>query len=101
MESNIEQNTQTTHAAPSGTKYVMSFVWMILLTAAAFAAVMLQVIPDAMVIPFIIALAAVQVILQLFTFMHLDLKNNWLTVMFTFTGLGIGLICAIALWLIS
>ncbi|PTX60729.1 cytochrome c oxidase subunit 4 [Melghirimyces profundicolus] len=102
MEAKVQQNqTQIKkQSSESSLKHLISFGWMILLTAVAFAAVALNIVPQNLVIPLILALAVVQVFLQLFTFMHLDFKKHRLTVMFMFTGIGIGVICAVALWIL-
>ncbi|SDW79854.1 cytochrome c oxidase subunit 4 [Marininema mesophilum] len=101
MQTNVQQNTSTSASQDSSMKYVLSFVWMLLLTGASFAIVIMRLVPEGMVIPALLILALLQVLLQFFTFMHLDLKKNGLTVIFTFSGIGIGVICAVALWLIS
>ncbi|SMO70591.1 cytochrome C oxidase subunit IV family protein [Melghirimyces algeriensis] len=67
------QASPTVHGETTG-KYLMSFFWMILLTAIAFTLVGMNALPPSLMIPAILFLAALQVILQLFTFMHLDLK---------------------------
>ncbi|MDA8354101.1 MAG: cytochrome C oxidase subunit IV family protein [Firmicutes bacterium] len=53
-------------------KYLMSFAWMLLVTVIAFVLVGLQLLPENLLILVILGLAALQVLLQLFTFMHLD-----------------------------
>ncbi|OYD07012.1 cytochrome C oxidase subunit IV family protein [Paludifilum halophilum] len=104
METEVQQNQaqQETDPTPeSAVKHLLSFALMIGLTLVAFAAVMLEVVPAGMVIPFILVLAVIQVFLQLFTFMHLDLKNNRMTVTFVMMGLIIGAICAVALFVLG
>ncbi|SMO75827.1 cytochrome C oxidase subunit IV family protein [Melghirimyces algeriensis] len=96
MEANTQPTQAQTGKQDSGLKYVASFALMILLTAVAFAAVAMNIVPQGWVIPLILVLAAVQVFLQLFTFMHLDLKKDAVTVSFMVTGLFIGVVCAVA-----
>lgn len=103
METKVETKQQPAQQpAPEGSgKHIVSFAAMILLTAVAFALVSYEMLAPTMVIPVIIGLALVQVFLQLFTFMHLDIKKHRMTVLFIMTGLFIGLLCAVALWLLE
>ncbi|MDA8351804.1 MAG: cytochrome C oxidase subunit IV family protein [Firmicutes bacterium] len=99
MEAKMEQAKpqQESQATESDAKHLASFAVMIVLTAIAFAAVTMDIVPPAMVIPLIIGLAAIQVMMQFFTFMHLDFKKHRITVTFIFTGLLFGVICVVAL----
>ncbi|MDR6225844.1 cytochrome C oxidase subunit IV family protein [Desmospora profundinema] len=104
METKVQTNQQQTSKPPASegaAKHVKSFALMILLTAAAFALVVYEVMPPVLLIPVIVGLAMVQVFLQLFTFMHLDMKKHKITVAFMMTGLFIGILCAVALWLLE
>ena len=79
-------------------RYILSFVWMLLFTAAAFYIVMAQVFfrPQT-TLWWILALAVVQVILQLFTFMHLDWKHYWLIVILFALGLFIAVVSVVVI----
>ncbi len=55
---------------------VITFALMIFFTALAFLAVASDIIPASFAIPFILILAVVQVILQLYYFMHLNQKGH-------------------------
>ncbi|SFS30072.1 cytochrome C oxidase subunit IV family protein [Marininema halotolerans] len=101
METNVQHQPNQSVSEDRSMKYVLSFVWMLLLTGASFAIVTMHLVPENMVIPALLILAMLQVLLQFFTFMHLDFKKSRLTAVFTFSGIAIGFICAIALWLIS
>jgi cytochrome c oxidase subunit 4 len=77
---------------------LLSFAAMLVLTAVAFALVWLRMPPN-MVIPVIFVLAFVQVILQLYSFMHLkEKKNNALPILFITSGIIFGLIFAWYMW---
>ena len=56
-------------------KQVINFAIMIFLTFLAFAAVVADFSPN-FIKPFILLLAAIQVVLQLYTFMHMDDKKG-------------------------
>ncbi|PTM56439.1 cytochrome C oxidase subunit IV family protein [Desmospora activa] len=103
METKVETKQQpTTQPAAEGVgKHIVSFAAMILLTAVAFVLVSYEMMAPSMLIPVIVGLALVQVFLQLFTFMHLDIKKHRMTVLFMMTGLFIGILCAVALWLLE
>ncbi|PRO64750.1 cytochrome C oxidase subunit IV family protein [Alkalicoccus urumqiensis] len=61
---------------------IASFVFMIFMTSTAFLTVASDAIPTGFAIPFILLLASVQVIMQLYYFMHLNSKGNaWANVM--------------------
>lgn len=57
---------------------IVSFVVMIFFTALAFLAIASDYIPSSFALPFILILAVIQVILQLYYFMHLkDKEHGW------------------------
>ncbi|CAM3961026.1 cytochrome C oxidase subunit IV family protein [Alkalicoccus chagannorensis] len=61
---------------------IVSFVFMIFITSTAFLTVASDVIPTHFAIPFILMLAGVQVVMQLYYFMHMNAKGNgWINVM--------------------
>jgi len=72
--------------------HLISFTLMIFLTLMAFAAVGFEGSAASFTIPFILLLAAVQVIFQLFYFMHMKHKGHEAPQLFLFSGLGFGLI---------
>ena len=84
------------------TSYLIGFGGSLVLTAFSFAAVMSGVVPSSMVLPTITALAVVQLVVQLFFFMHLgtapEQRSN--TVIFVLTLLLIATIVAGSLWVI-
>ncbi|RDI47588.1 cytochrome c oxidase subunit IVB [Falsibacillus pallidus] len=65
--------------------HVVSFALMIFLTLVAFAAVYADM-SKWFIVPFILLLAAVQVILQLYYFMHMSHKGHESPQMFLFSG---------------
>ncbi|MBL4952552.1 cytochrome c oxidase subunit IVB [Neobacillus sp. OS1-32] len=75
---------------------IVSFTLMIFLTLLAFAAVAIKGFTSWFTIPFIVLLAAVQVVFQLYYFMHMSHKGHEAPSMFLFTGLFMGLIIVLA-----
>jgi cytochrome c oxidase subunit 4 len=77
---------------------LLSFVAMMVLTAIAFVLVWLRVPPN-VVIPVVFVMAFVQVILQLYSFMHLkEKKNNAFPILFMSSGIFFGLVFAWYMW---
>ncbi|MGL4521720.1 MAG: cytochrome c oxidase subunit IVB [Bacilli bacterium] len=77
---------------------VVSFSLMILLTFVSFGAVLFEdVISKWFSVPFIILLAFVQVIFQLYYFMHMKHKGHGVAQVTIFTGLFIAMISVLAL----
>lgn len=104
METKVQTKQQQTAKPPASEgagKHVRSFAVMMLLTLAAFVLVAYQVLPPVWLIVVIVGLAMVQVFLQLFTFMHLDIKKHKVIVLFMMAGLFFGLVCAVGLWLLE
>ncbi|PYZ93272.1 cytochrome-c oxidase [Salipaludibacillus keqinensis] len=61
---------------------LISFVFMIFITSMAFLSIASDAVPSGFAIPFILILASVQVILQLYFFMHMNAKGTgWVNVM--------------------
>ncbi|SHE97794.1 cytochrome c oxidase subunit 4 [Seinonella peptonophila] len=80
-------------------RYLLSFIWMLLFTGAAFYIVISKVVTNPNTIFWLIfSMAIVQVILQLFTFMHLDWKHYRIIVIFI--GLAV-LIAFISAWVLG
>jgi len=71
---------------------IVSFALMLFLTLIAFAAVALKGFTAWFTIPFILLLAAVQVVFQLFYFMHMSHKGHEAPSLFLFSGLLVGLL---------
>ncbi|MBM7095902.1 cytochrome C oxidase subunit IV family protein [Bacillus sp. H-16] len=68
--------------AREGKQQIISFVFMIFLTSIAFLTVASDTIPNRFAIPFILIIAGVQVIMQLYYFMHLNERGNgWSNIM--------------------
>lgn len=77
-------------------RYLLSFLWMLVFTAIAFYIVMEKVFSNPQTtFWFIFILAVLQVILQLFTFMHLDWKHYWLIVIFFSLGVIIAIVSVV------
>ncbi|MFJ7728897.1 cytochrome c oxidase subunit IVB [Neobacillus sp. NPDC097160] len=69
---------------------VISFTLMIFLTLIAFASVAMKGFTAWFTIPFILLLAAVQVVFQLFYFMHMSHKGHEAPTLFLFSGVFVG-----------
>ncbi|MFD2212993.1 MULTISPECIES: cytochrome c oxidase subunit IVB [Bacillaceae] len=68
---------------------VVTFGMMIFLTIVAFIAVGYDGIAEWFKIPFIITLAVIQVIFQLYYFMHMSHKGHETPALFLFSGVGV------------
>ncbi|WP_045515416.1 cytochrome c oxidase subunit IVB [Neobacillus niacini] len=75
---------------------VVSFALMIFLTLIAFAAVAIKGFSAWFIVPFILLLAVVQVIFQLYYFMHMSHKGHEAPSMFLYSGLLVGLVTVLA-----
>lgn len=75
---------------------VISFALMIFLTLVAFVAVAYEGFSSWFTIPFILLLAVIQVIYQLFYFMHMSHKGHGLISIFMFSGIGIAFLTVLA-----
>lgn len=84
----------------SARKHVWSFVWMLVLTAASFIAVGMKLLPMAIVVPLIVFFACIQVVLQLFTFMHMDQKGHAIPIIFISLGIVIAVVSVIGIQLL-
>ncbi|WP_409294494.1 cytochrome c oxidase subunit IVB [Peribacillus sp. SCS-26] len=71
---------------------VISFALMIFLTLIAFGAVMYEGFTPWFIVPFIMLLAVVQVIFQLYYFMHMSHKGHETVQLFLYSGLTVALI---------
>ncbi|MBA4541871.1 cytochrome C oxidase subunit IV family protein [Thermoactinomyces daqus] len=78
-------------------KHVFSFVWMILFTAIAFWIVGENKLSLEQTFWIILILAILQVILQLFTFMHLAQRGYGIVILFFALGLLIAVISAVGI----
>ncbi|MBM7703351.1 cytochrome c oxidase subunit IVB [Metabacillus iocasae] len=75
---------------------VISFALMIFLTLVAFFAVYNEDFTGWFTVPFIILLAVVQVVFQLYYFMHMNHKGHDVPAMFLYSGLAVGLLTVLA-----
>jgi cytochrome o ubiquinol oxidase operon protein cyoD len=95
-------STASADAASHGNmkSYTIGFALSMLLTLASFGVVMTGHVPHSMRLTFIVALAVVQLLVQLVYFLHLgsapDQRNN--TAIFICTGLLIVIVVAGSLW---
>lgn len=75
---------------------VISFSLMIFLTLLAFAAVGFDSFSKWFIIPIIVLLAVVQVIFQLYYFMHMSNKGHSMPALFLYSGLTVGAVTILA-----
>lgn len=75
---------------------VVSFTLMIFLTLVAFAAVAVKGFTAWFTVPFILLLAFVQVVFQLYYFMHMSHKGHEAPSLFLYSGLLVGLVTVLA-----
>lgn len=81
-------------------KHLIAFAVMLVLTAIAFAAVATGALPVAALVALLLIMAAIQVILQFFTFMHLDQKGHFFPILFTGAGLLFAVVVVLGVWLL-
>ena len=81
-------------------KHLIAFVIMMILTAIAFAAVATGTLPAATLITLLLVMAAIQVLIQFFTFLHLDQKGHFFPIFFTGAGLLFAVIVVLGVWLL-
>ncbi|MFZ4450277.1 cytochrome C oxidase subunit IV family protein [Salibacterium aidingense] len=79
---------------------ITAFAFMIFLTLLAFLAVGMEMVEPGFTIPFILLLAVVQFVLQLFYFMHLKDKDHQWPNAFMMTGIVVATPAVIALVLL-
>ncbi|WP_453997188.1 cytochrome c oxidase subunit IVB [Bacillus nitroreducens] len=84
--SNVDLAYRRRKSAEEMKHHVISFALMIFLTIIAFIAVGYGDFSPYLVVPFILLLAVVQVILQLYYFMHMNQKGHEAPKLFLFTG---------------
>jgi cytochrome c oxidase subunit IV len=75
---------------------VVTFSLMIFLTLIAFAAVAVKGFTAWFTVPFILLLAVVQVVFQLYYFMHMKHKGHEAPSLFLYSGLLVGLVTILA-----
>lgn len=78
-------------------RYIISFIWMIFFTAISFLLVGKQWFNADVTFSLILSLAIAQVIIQLFTFMHLDMKRYRIILIFLCVGVVIATISAVGI----
>lgn len=113
MESNIQKNSHSFERSTIDVslkqkkvttrkyrKLFVAFGLMFVFTILAFYAVSSDAIANSFALPFIFLLACLQVVLQLFLFMHLDEKGNAFPISFIFTGVVVAAVTVAALMLL-
>jgi cytochrome c oxidase subunit 4 len=92
-----EQRAEKAGKGESAAKHVFSFAWMILFTVIAFIVVEYQILNPEQTFWLILGLAVLQVILQMFTFMHLDRKGFGIVIIFISIGIFIATVAAVGI----
>ena len=94
------------HGAPHGTfgSYMLGFILSVVLTAAAFAAVMVPgVVARDLIVPVIIGLAVVQMFVHVYFFLHLSAApdQRWNVNAFAFAVMTVIILVIGSLWIMS
>ena len=99
-------NAHNSHAAGnhgSVKSYGIGFVLSVILTIIPFGLVMYPSLPKEMTLWIIVAFAAIQVLVHLVYFLHLDrsAEQRWNVTAFAFTAMVIAFLVGLALWIMS
>ncbi|MCH5585146.1 cytochrome C oxidase subunit IV family protein [Shimazuella sp. AN120528] len=98
MEPSLNKQTHVNgNKKRSASRFVWSFVWMVLFTALSFYLVAYPHFTTTTTFWIILGAAVMQVFLQLYTFMHLDEKGHTLPIIFISLGLFIAVISVVGL----
>lgn len=81
-------------------KQWVAFALSIFLTVVAFIAIGAEAIPNTFAVPFILVLAIVQVVFQLYYFMHMKHKGHEAPSLFIWSGVTVAVITVAALMLL-
>jgi cytochrome o ubiquinol oxidase operon protein cyoD len=86
------------HATLRG--YLTGFVLSVILTAIPFWLVMARVLPDSATVPVILGFAAVQVLVHMVYFLHMNAKveSGWSLLALLFTGIVVVIMLAGSIW---
>lgn len=80
-------------------RHIIAFAVMIVLTVTSFYLVATNIITIQLLIPILLVLATIQVILQLYFFMHLDQKGSGFQILFMAAGIVIAVVSAVGILL--
>jgi|GEM_PF-299952 len=107
MQSNMDSNSNSvkTHShnahAHEFKHHMWSYIASIALTVLAFVAVWAKVIDNTLVLGmFLVLLATIQVVFQLFIWMHMNQKGHEFPIMFIFSGVFVAIVTVAALMLL-
>mgnify|MGYP001949461856 CR=1 FL=1 len=92
-----KENGANVHNKSQTLRYVIAFAVMVVLTVIAFYLVATNVVTVQLLVPILLILATVQVILQLYFFMHLDQKGSGFPILFMFTGAIAAVVSAVGI----
>jgi cytochrome c oxidase subunit IV len=96
LQSYTNMNYRRRKSAEEMKHQVITFALMIFLTLISFVAVAYDGFSSWFTIPFILILALIQVIYQLYYFMHMSHKGHEMVALFMFTGMFIAFITVLA-----
>jgi len=94
-----KQKKAAVYQKSQAAKHIVAFVAMIILTVIAFYLVAANVITLQLLVPVLLILATIQVILQLYFFMHLDQKGSGFPILFMVAGIVIAVVSAVGILL--
>jgi len=100
LNNETKQRVSQAEKPESAWRHVFSFFWMILFTAIAFVVVGSERLNPEATFWVITLLAVLQVILQLFTFMHLNQKGYGIVIIYMAVGIFIAVVSAIGIVLL-
>lgn len=87
------------HAEGSYLSYVIGFVLSVITTLAAYLLVVNDVLPQEILMYTVVAIALIQLFVQLVFFLHLGKKNRWKLVTFLFAFLVVLIVVVGSLWI--
>lgn len=91
----------TEHSAGRYKSYVIGFVLSIVTTLLAYIFVVNELWSKDMLVYIVLAIAAVQLVVQMVFFLHLGRGSRWKAVTFYFTLLTIGIIIVGTIWIMN
>ncbi|GAA0366182.1 cytochrome C oxidase subunit IV family protein [Bacillus horti] len=108
MQPNVNQETnvspavtkriEKTHHSREVSHHLWTFLVSLTLTAFAFAAVMLEIFDSKLALGmFLLILAIIQAMFQLFVWMHLNQKEHSMPILFIFSGVFVAILTVVAL----
>ncbi|WP_380702992.1 cytochrome C oxidase subunit IV family protein [Salinithrix halophila] len=92
-----DHQEENTRPKETPARHLRAFGWMLLFTTISFALVGSGYFSAPLTFTVILALAFIQLLLQLVIFMHMD-RRHQLPILFMASGIGFSIIIAVAMW---